>query len=251
MDERCHRRHRMGHREPRQVQDSRDQSLARASGHRAVDHRSAVHRGHESDRCGNRRRRLRRKCGKGRRRHAHPRRYQLPRQFSVCDYRRCDEHERDGVALRRHHDDLQLARPDEVRARREAGRRRAGQQDRVARDSRIVPAAQLLTVPHGGKQQQRLHAPQRHEHVGGRGHRGRRAPDAGASEDLGGAGEDRAANGIDIHERRRIAGRRRRQREFLDDPQDGGERPDQSSLDRGRRCVDALPAAWCSGTRAA
>ena len=161
----------MGHREPRQVQDSHDQSFARTSGHRAIDHRSALHRGDESDRCGHRRHRVRRKCGQGRRRHAHPRRDQLPRQLPVRDYRGRDEHERDGLALRRHHDDLQLARPDEVRARREAGRRRAGQQDRVARDSRIVPAAQLLTVPHGRNQQQRLHAPQRDEHVGGHGDR--------------------------------------------------------------------------------
>ena len=32
-----------------------------------------------------------------------------------------------------------------------------------------------------------------------------------------------------------LLGRRRRQREFLDDPQDGGERPDESPLDGGRR----------------
>ena len=46
-------------------------------------------------------------------------------------------------AVRRHHDDLQLARADEVRARREARRGRAGKQDRVARGLGIVPASAI------------------------------------------------------------------------------------------------------------
>ena len=73
-----------------------DQSVARASGDRAVDDRSAVHGGHESDRCGHRRHRVGRQRRQGRGRHAHPRRHHVARQLSVRDHRRRDEHERHG-----------------------------------------------------------------------------------------------------------------------------------------------------------
>ena len=57
--------------------------------------------------------------------------------------------------------------PDEVRARRQARHRRARQQDHLARDLRFVLAAQLPALPLGGECRQRLHAAQRHQHVGG------------------------------------------------------------------------------------
>ena len=109
---------------------------------------------------------------------------------------------------------------------------------------------QLPAVPHGGQGHQRLHAPQRHEHVRRGGHGGRRAPDAGASEYLGRSAEDRASDRSDVHERWRVDGRGRRQREFLDEPEVGRERSDDPALDAWSAASSHPPAARCSGTRA-
>ena len=64
-----------------------------------------------------------------------------------------------------------------------------------------------------------VHAPQRDQHVGRDRDSGRRLVDAGASEHLCHAAENRAAKRLDLHVGRRIDGWRRRQRELLDEPE--------------------------------
>ena len=150
LDERCHCGHRVGHREPRQVQHSRDQSFARAPGHRAVGYRSALHAVMKASAAGIVVIASAGNAGKAEDGTPILGGIRSPGNSPVRDHRRRDEHQghRDVPTT---DDDLQLARPDEVRARRQARRRGARKQDRVARNSRVVPAAQLPAIPYGGQ----------------------------------------------------------------------------------------------------
>jgi phosphate transport system substrate-binding protein len=87
---------------------------------------------------------------------------------------------------------LQASNTLTVRPHAEAGSRRAGQQDRVARGARVLPGDDLPRSPRGGQRRRGVLPVERHEHVDGGGVRGggaaaRSQPAAGSAAREGGA----------------------------------------------------------------
>ena len=140
------------------------------------------------------------------------RRHRVAGQLAVCPDRRVAQHVADARTVRRLGHDLQLARPHPLRTGRQARRRGAREQDRVARGDAVVSFGTLLRAARRRERIERLHASQRHEHGDADGQRRRRAPAPGKPLAQSGAGEAGPAVGRHLPARRRPDGGRRRQR---------------------------------------
>ena len=88
-DQRRHRRHRLGDRQPCALQHSCHQSLSRSPRDRAVDHRSALSGRGARRRRGHCRRDVRRQLRDERQRRAGPWQHHVAREFTAGDHRRC------------------------------------------------------------------------------------------------------------------------------------------------------------------
>ena len=123
-------------------------------------------------------------------------------ELSLCDHGRRAEHVGNGRSIGRHRGDVQLSRSYGVRPRREARPGRARHEDPLAAGRRCVPAGDLSVDSRRGRRQQRLHVSERDQHGGADGQRWRRAAPAGIAGPVSGAGEVRAAERRDGHDRR-------------------------------------------------